>query len=100
MRLVAERHGERVRKNSAETIVPPLASAIHHTYSAIAKPQATGMLTPQMPTPLMNSKANCTTKVSSSAIPRAKPTHHQRGAPGRNTRLLTCSLSERKVTPG
>ena len=36
MRLVAERHGDRVRKNSAETIVPPLASAIHQTYSAIA----------------------------------------------------------------
>jgi len=57
MRLVAERHGDLVRKNRAETIVPPLASAIHHTYSAMAKPQATGISTPQMPMPLMNSQA-------------------------------------------
>ena len=47
IRLVAERHGERVRKNSADTMVPPLASAIHQTYSEIARPHATGMFTPQ-----------------------------------------------------
>ena len=51
MRLVAERHGERVRRNSAETIVPPLANAIHQTYSAIASPQATGISTPHTPMP-------------------------------------------------
>ena len=100
MRLVAERHGERVKKNSAETIVPPLASAIHHTYSAIARPQATGISTPQMPMPLMNSHAIWTKSVSSSASAMPNPIHHHRGVCGRKTRSLTSSLSERNVTLG
>src|SRR5579862_5305057 len=98
MRLVAARHGERVKKNNAETIVPPLASAIHQTYSAIASPQATGMLTPQTPIPFTNSHAICTIRASSSANEQPNPIHHQRGAPGSNTRLLTSSLNDASVT--
>ncbi len=80
--------------------MPPLASAIHQTYSAIAKPQATGISTPQTPIPLMNSHAIATTSVSNSASEMPKPIHHQRGACGRSTRPLTSSLSERRVTLG
>ena len=98
MRLVAARHGERVKKNRAETIVPPLANAIHHTYSRIAKPQATGMLMPQIPTLLMNSQVSCTIKISSSTIPMPNPIHHHNGVSGLKTRLLTSSLKERNVT--
>src|SRR3954453_19076071 len=79
MRLVAERQGERVRKNSAETMVPPLAIAIHQTYSASANPQATGMFTPQTPMPLTNSQTSCTTNTMNSANEMEKPIHHQRG---------------------
>src|SRR5215469_11961036 len=100
MRLVAERHGERVRKNSAETIVPPLASAIHQTYSAIASPQATGMLTPQTPMPLVNSHASSTSRPEKSASESKNPTHHHSGARFISTRLLTSSLSEVRVTSG
>ena len=39
-------------------MVPPLASAIHQTYSAIARPQATGISMPQMPTPVTNSQVD------------------------------------------
>ena len=80
--------------------MPPLANAIHQTYSAMARPQATGISTPQTPMPLMKSQATATTRSSSSSSDMPKPIHHQRGACGRNTRSLTSSLSERKVTPG
>src|SRR6185312_688471 len=100
MRLVAERQGERVRKNKAETMVPPLASAIHQTYSASANPQATGMLTPQVPMPLMNSQAIWMTSSVNSMNDAPNPTHHQRGARWINTRLLTSSLTEVSVTSG
>src|SRR5579872_1416807 len=100
MRLVAERHGERVRKNSADTIVPPLANAIHQTYSAMARPQATGISTPHTPMPLMNSHAICTSSTVNSANANPKPTHHHRGARWASTRLLICPLSDVSVTSG
>src|SRR5579883_2913895 len=79
IRLVADRQGERVTWKSAETIVPPLAKAIHQTYSAIARPQATGMLTPQMPMPVTNRLVTATMRTRSSATAQPKPTHHQSG---------------------
>ena len=38
----------------AEISVPAWPMPIHHTKLTIAKPHATGMLMPQMPTPLMS----------------------------------------------
>src|ERR1051326_4533678 len=100
MRLVAARHGDRVRKNSADTMVPPLASAIPQTYSEIAKPQATGMLTPHTPMPPMNSQPIWMIKTVNNANEIEKPTHHHSGARSISTRLLTSSLSELSVTSG
>src|SRR6185437_13187744 len=94
MRLVAERHGEPVRKKSAETIVPPLASAIHQTYSASARPHATGMFTPQTPMPFTNSHVMAMTNSRNSVNEMPKPIHHQRGARLASTRPLTSSLNE------
>src|SRR5690348_15846359 len=98
MRLVAERHGERARINSADTMVPPLASAIHQTYSAIARPQATGMLTPHTPMPPMNSQPIPMMSTVNSANEMENSTHHHSGARSISTRLLTSSLSEVSVT--
>ena len=81
-------------------MVPPLASAIHQTYSAIAKPQATGMSIPQMPMPATNSQVTATTRTKSRPSEMPKPIHHHNGAPRRSTRALTSSLNERKLTPG
>ena len=81
-------------------IVPPLASAIHQTYSAIANPQATGILTPQTPIPLMNSHDTATTRVRNRASEMPNPIHHQRGVPDRSTRSLTASLNDLSVTSG
>src|SRR5689334_19384076 len=100
MRFVAERHGERVKKNSADTIVPPLASAIHQTYSEIASPHATGMLTPHIPMPLTNSQVIWMIRTINRGKAKPNPTHHHRGARLISTRPLTCSLNEVSVTSG
>ena len=81
-------------------MVPPLASAIHQTYSAIAKPQATGMSMPQTPMPLTNSQVTAMTRTSSMPNEMPKPIHHHSGALGHSTRSLTSSLNDRNVTPG
>src|SRR5215467_14002044 len=100
IRFVAERHGDRVRKNSADTIVPPLASAIHQTYSASAYPHATGMLTPHTPMPKVNSHTICTISTTNRANEIPNPTHHHRGARWLSGRRLTSRLSEVRVTSG
>src|SRR5205807_8004628 len=83
-----------------ETIVPPLARAIHQTYSAIASPQATGIAMPQMPMPLTNSHTEATTSTSSRDSENRKPIHHHNGARGRNTVPAMSALSEVKVMLG
>ena len=53
-RLIEVRHFWRRSSRIAEMKVPAWPMPIHHTKLAMAKPQATGMLTPQMPTPFIN----------------------------------------------
>ncbi len=50
-RLIDVRHCCRKRSRIAEISVPAWPIPIHHTKLTIAKPQATGMSTPQMPMP-------------------------------------------------
>ena len=50
-RLIEVRHFCLKRSRIAEISVPAWPMPIHQTKLTIAKPQATGMLTPQMPTP-------------------------------------------------
>ena len=51
-RLIEVRQFWRSSSSTAEMNVPAWPMPIHQTKLAIAKPQATGMLMPQMPTPL------------------------------------------------
>ena len=63
----------------AEINVPACPMPIHQTKLTIAKPQATGMLTPQIPTPRIKSQAiaRCRTPTNENASNR--PTHQSRG---------------------
>ncbi len=53
-RLIDMRHFCRKSSRIAEMSVPAWPIPIHQTKLTIAKPQPTGMLTPQMPVPLMS----------------------------------------------
>ena len=53
-RLIELRHDCRSNSRMAEISVPAWPIPIHHTKLTMAKPQPTGMVTPQMPTPLTN----------------------------------------------
>ncbi len=52
MRLIDVRHFWCISSRIAEISVPAWPMPIHHTKLVMAKPQATGMSMPQMPTPL------------------------------------------------
>ena len=51
-RLIDVRHFWCISRRMAEISVPAWPMPIHHTKLTIAKPQATGTLMPQMPTPM------------------------------------------------
>src|SRR5437870_4500673 len=53
-RLIEVRHVCLSSSRIAEISVPACPMPIHHTKFTIAKPQPTGMLTPQMPMPFTN----------------------------------------------
>src|SRR3954454_6475347 len=84
IRFVDVRHSDRVRKNSAETNVPPDAIAIHHTYNRIGKPHMTGQSLPNTETPNANSQATETTPTPSSATDTPRLAHHHIGVCGRS----------------
>jgi len=56
-RLIEVRHFWRMSNRKAEIKVPAWPIPIHQTKLTMAKPQATGMFTPQIPTPTLNSLA-------------------------------------------
>ena len=53
-RLIDVRHFWCSSSKMAEINVPACPMPIHHTKLVMAKPQATGMLIPQMPTPAVS----------------------------------------------
>ena len=61
-RLIEVRHFWFSKNKIAEISVPAWPIPIHQTKLTIAKPQPTGMLMPQMPTPLMISQATATVR--------------------------------------
>jgi hypothetical protein len=83
----------------AEISVPAWPMPIHQTKLMIAKPQATGMLMPQMPTPRANSQTSdsSSTMTIENETPSA-PTHHSGVLP--KTTLLTWSVIEPASCPG
>src|SRR5205807_8463931 len=99
-RLIDVRHCWRSRNRIAEISVPAWPIPIHHTKLMIAKPQATGTLTPQMPMPRTNSHAmdHISTRTSRNEI--AKPTYQLRGSRRERTIEPILSVTEAKLCPG
>ena len=86
----------------AEISVPAWPIPIHQTKLTIAKPQATGMLMPQMPTPLTNSQVIADHQQHAAAANAiAKPMNHAgRASPRSSTMSLILSVTVRVGLPG
>ena len=65
--------------------VPACPMPTHQTKFTIAKPQATGMLIPQMPTPRMKSQARARKNIMSRPKATTKPIHQVAGCRLRRT---------------
>ena len=81
----------------AEMRVPAWPIPIHHTKFVMAKPQATGIMMPQMPTPLANSSATDHRKKKSSANPTVIPANQNIGVLRVRTTVAIWSVTEPKV---
>ena len=92
-RLMELRHFCRRSRRNAEMKVPACPIPIHHTKFTMAKPHATGMFTPQMPTPTAKSHTidPSSTRVSVPAMP--KPTAHSQWVRRRSTRSAILSVT-------
>ncbi len=99
-RLMDMRHFCRNSSRIAEMSVPACPIPIHQTKLTIAKPQPTGMLTPQMPVPLMTSHvmANRNIDITPKAI--AKPPTQPGRKPGTSTADVILSVTEPNDWPG
>src|SRR6185436_4141538 len=98
-RLIDVRHSCRRRRRMAEIRVPAWPMPIHQTKLMMSKPQPTGQLIPQMPTPFQNSQQTPTRKRLRKANATPKPMNHQRGVFWRMTSLIL-SVTVPGVCPG
>src|SRR5438445_82829 len=78
-RLIELRHPWLRSRRMAEISVPACPIPIHQTKLVIAKPQATGMFTPQMPTPLAIRYDVDTRKMPSMMTPALKHKYQNSG---------------------
>ena len=99
-RLMELRHFCLNNKRMAEIKVPACPIPIHQTKLMIAKPQATGMVMPQMPVPFRNSQVTATSNIIAMLPASAKPKNHPNGVCGVSTMRVSFSVMERKVCPG
>ena len=99
-RLIDVRHFWCSSRRIAEISVPAWPIPIHQTKLTIAKPQATGTLIPQMPTPTTSSQVTAKFSSITSANAIANPTHHARGVRRVSTIELIRSVTEAMVWPG
>jgi hypothetical protein len=72
-RLTDVRHFCRSSSRNAEMNVPACPMPTHQTKLVIANAHATGMSTPQMPTPVTNRYTIATTNSTVSAVQNASP---------------------------
>jgi len=84
-RLIEFRHDCRASSKIEEMSVPPCPIPIHHTKFTMSKPQATGMLMPQMPTPDVSRYPTVTSISVRNAAPIPKPIHQPRVVGFHNT---------------
>ena len=88
------------RSRIAEISVPAWPIPIHQTKLMMAKPQATGWVTPQMPVPLRKSQVTATISTVASAPPTAKIANQPSGVSGVSTMRVIFSVTDRNVWPG
>src|SRR5215472_1285878 len=84
----------------AEMSVPACPIPIHQTKFTMAKPQPTGMLMPQMPTPLMKSQPMAMVIKALKLKVIRKPTYQPKEVGRVSTMELILSVTEPNVCPG
>ena len=100
-RLIDVRHCCRSRSRIAEISVPAWPMPIHQTKLMMSKPQPTGTLMPQMPTPFAQQvRRRVARSISRSAKATAKPTNQPSGVFVVRTRLAILSVTVANVWPG
>ena len=93
-RLMEVRHCWFKRKRMAEISVPAWPMPIHQTKLTMANPQPTGMLMPQIPTPLATSHATATVSTITNVKVRAKPATQPSEVGRVRTMALILSVTE------
>src|SRR5689334_14594275 len=99
-RLMEFRHGWFSRSKIAEISVPAWPIPIHQTKLVIGKAQATGMLFPKMPTPVLNSATTPVRKIKTRVRAAAKLQNQIGGTSGEVTMVEICSVTLWNVVPG
>src|SRR5581483_3882265 len=99
-RLIEVRHVCLSRSRIAEMSVPAWPMPIHQTKFTIAKPQATGTFTPQMPTPFTSRYTSAAKRPLATANAARKPSHQPSGVRRVSTIELILSVTDPKVWPG
>src|SRR5260370_563496 len=92
-RLMEVRHFLFSKNRIAEIRVPAWPIPIHQTKLTMAKPQPTGILMPQIPTPLMISQARETVSTITIVKARAKPATQPREVGRVRTMALILSVT-------
>src|SRR5829696_7532109 len=98
-RLIDVRHSCRSSRRMAEISVPAWPMPIHQTKLMMSKPQPTGWLMPQMPTPFANSQVTQKRNSIRRLKEMPKPTYHHFGVL-RSTTELILSVTVPGVWPG
>ena len=99
-RAIDMRHRCRNSSRMAEISVPAWPMPIHQTKLTMAKPQPTGMFTPQMPVPFINSTVTAKRNIDITAKAMMKPYSQPGRMPGRSTICEILSVTDVKPCPG
>src|SRR6202047_1053244 len=84
----------------AEISVPAWPIPIHHTKLMMAKPQAPGIVTPQMPTPFRNSQVHPISSPDATPAATIRPKNQPSGVFDVNTRPAIFCVTDLKLCPG
>src|SRR5580704_14831096 len=99
-RLIELRHVCLNSNRIAEISVPAWPIPIHHTKLMIAKPHAPGIVTPQIPVPLINSHVQPITTPSATVEATISPKNQPSGVLDVSTMPAIFSVTDLNVCPG
>ena len=99
-RAIDMRHRWRKSSRMAEMSVPAWPMPIHQTKLTIAKPQPTGMFTPQIPVPFITSTLMAKRNRFMPANAIRKPINQPSCTPGRKTIVEIFSVTDDRLCPG